>query len=286
MSTLPYRLRRPKKRTSCVVFASPHSGRKYPTEMVERSVLSPETLRSSEDAYVDQLFENSVSHGAAFLNAIYPRAWVDLNRQTDELDPALIETVANRTLNARVLSGLGVIPRVVANGRAIYSGKLTRAEADQRIAEVWQPYHAELNALLQETKAEFGQALLVDCHSMPREALKHVRTASGARPQIVIGDRHGASAHRVFVDGIEAAFRAEGFDVIRNVPFAGAFIAQHYGRPAFNQHCVQIEIDRSLYMDEKTLAPNDAFEDVKQALDRVARGIIDLDAQSLPLAAE
>lgn len=286
MSTLPYRLRRPEKRTSCVVFASPHSGRKYPVDMVERSVLSPMTLRSSEDAYVDQLFESSVSHGAVFLNAIYPRAFVDLNRQIDELDPALIESVANRTLNARVLSGLGVIPRVVANARAIYSGKLTRAEADQRIAEVWQPYHAALEELLQETKAEFGQALLVDCHSMPREALKHVRTASGSRPQIVIGDRHGASAHGVFVDGIEAAFRVEGFDVIRNVPFAGAFITQQYGRPARNQHCVQIEIDRSLYMDEQTLAPSDAFEDVKQALDRVARSIVDLDAPSLPLAAE
>lgn len=286
MSKVPYHLRRPEKRTSFVVFSSPHSGSDYPAEMLDRSVLSPQTLRSSEDAYVDRLFEGVPNHGAAFLNAVYPRAWVDLNRRIDELDPALIDTVVGRSLNARVLSGLGVIPRVVAGGRAIYSGKLTRAEADLRIAQVWQPYHLMLETLLRETKTLFGQVLLIDCHSMPREALKHVRTPSGARPQIVLGDRYGASAAEAFVDGVEAAFRTEGFDVMRNVPFAGAYISQHYGRPVQHQHCIQIEIDRSLYMDERTLTPSDAYQDVKHAIDRAARRIAQLDAGRLPLAAE
>jgi N-formylglutamate amidohydrolase len=286
MTKVPYRLRRPEKRTSCVVFSSPHSGCAYPAEMLDRSVLDAQTLRSSEDAYVDRLFENAPNYGATLLNAVYPRAWVDLNRRSDELDPALIETVLGRGLNARVLSGLGVIPRVVAGGRAIYSGKLTRAEADLRIARVWQPYHLMLETLLRETKTLFGQVLLIDCHSMPREALKHVRTPSGVRPQIVLGDRYGASAHEALVDGVEAAFRAEGFDVMRNVPFAGAYISQHYGRPAQHQHCIQIEIDRSLYMDERTLVPSGAYGGVKRALDNVARRIAQLDAGCLPLAAE
>lgn len=286
MSKVPYRLRRPEKRTSFVVFSSPHSGCEYPTEMLERSVLSPQALRSSEDAYVDRLFEDTPNYGAAFLNAIYPRAWVDLNRRSDELDPALIESVLGRGLNARVLSGLGVIPRVVAGGRAIYSGKLTRAEADLRVAQVWQPYHLMLETLLRETKALFGQVLLVDCHSMPREALKQAKTSTGARPEIVIGDRYGASASGALVDGIEAAFRAEGFEVLRNVPFAGAYISQHYGRPAQRQHCVQIEVDRSLYMDEKTLMRTEAYGDVKHALNGAARRIAQLGAGRLPLAAE
>jgi N-formylglutamate amidohydrolase len=286
MSKVPYRLRRPEKRTSCVVFSSPHSGCDYPSDMLERSILDPLTLRSSEDAYVDQLFENTPNYGATFLNAIYPRAWVDLNRRSDELDPALIESVLGRGLNARVLSGLGVIPRVVAGGRTIYSGKLTRAEADVRIAQVWQPYHLMLETLLRETKTLFGQALLIDCHSMPREALKHVKMSNSVRPEIVIGDRYGASARGALVNEVEAAFRDEGFAVWRNVPFAGAYISQHYGRPAQNQHCIQIEIDRSLYMDEKTLIPSDAYDDVKRALDRAARRIAHLDAGRLPLAAE
>lgn len=286
MNKVPYRLCRPEKRTSCVVFSSPHSGCDYPSDMMKRSVLDPFALRSSEDAYVDRLFSDTPSYGATFLNATYPRAWVDLNRRSDELDPALIDSVLGRGLNARVLSGLGVIPRVVAGGRAIYSGKLTRAEADVRIAQVWQPYHLMLETLLRETKTLFGQALLVDCHSMPREALKQVKTPKGVRPEIVIGDRYGASASSALVDGVEAAFRAEGFEVLRNVPFAGAYISQHYGRPRQHQHCVQIEIDRSLYMDEKTLIPLSAFDDVKQRLSGAARRITQLDAGRLPLAAE
>ena len=286
MSKVPYQVRRPEKRTSCVVFASPHSGCAYPSDMLDRSALGALALRSSEDAYVDKLFENTPAHGAVFLNALYPRAWVDLNRRSDELDPALIETVWARGLNARVLSGLGVIPRVVAGGRAIYSGKLTRAEADKRIAQVWQPYHLMLEALLRETKALFGQALLIDCHSMPREALKQVRTAKGMRPEIVIGDRYGASAGEGMVTAVEAAFRDEGFEVLRNVPFAGAYISQHYGRPLQKQHCIQVEIDRSIYMDETTLVPSKAYEDVRGALDRAARRIAHLDMGCLPLAAE
>jgi N-formylglutamate deformylase len=254
--------------------------------MLKHSILDPFTLRSSEDAYVDQLFVDAPNYGAVLLNATYPRAWVDLNRRSDELDPALIDSILGRGLNARVLSGLGVIPRVVAGGRTIYSGKLTRAEADLRIAQVWQPYHLMLETLLRETKTLFGQALLVDCHSMPREALQHVKTPNGARPEIVIGDRYGASASSALVDGIEAAFRAEGFEVLRNVPFAGAYISQHYGRPRQRQHCVQVEIDRSLYMDEKTLIPSIDFDDVKQRLSGAARRIAQLDTGRLPLAAE
>jgi N-formylglutamate deformylase len=254
--------------------------------MLERSVLDPLTLRSSEDVYVDRLFENTPSYGSVFLNALYPRAWIDLNRRTDELDPALITGVTPLSLNARVLSGLGVVPRVVANGRAIYNGKILRAEAEARIAQVWQPYHLMLEAVLRETKVLFGQVLLIDCHSMPREALKSARTPKGVRPQIVLGDRYGASASSGLIADVEAAFCAEGFDVMRNVPFAGAYITQHYGRPAQNQHCIQVEIDRSIYMNEQTLEPTEAYEDVRLALDGAAQRIAALEIGRIPLAAE
>lgn len=286
MTKVPYRLRRPAKRTSFVVFSSPHSGCDYPKEMLEQSILDPLTLRSSEDVYVDRLFENTPKYGSVFLNALYPRAWLDLNRRSDEFDPALIADVTPRSLNARVLSGLGVVPRVVANGRAIYSGKLSRAEADARIVQVWQPYHLMLETILRETKILFGQALLIDCHSMPREALKYARTPKGIRPQIVLGDRYGASASSALISDVEAAFRAEGFDVMRNVPFAGAYISQHYGRPAQNQHCIQVEIDRSIYMNESTLEPSDGYEDVRLALDGAARRIAGLEIGRMPVAAE
>ncbi|RPE64890.1 N-formylglutamate deformylase [Pacificibacter maritimus] len=286
MSTVPYRLYRPQKRRSFVVFSSPHSGCYYPAEMLERSVLDPITLRSSEDAYVDVLFENTPKYGATFLSAVYPRAWLDLNRHSDELDPAVIEGVSIRQTNARILSGLGVIPRVVANGRSIYSGKITRAQADMRIAQIWRPYHLMLETLLHETKTLFGQSLLIDCHSMPREALRNIKTATGRTPQIVIGDREGTSASADLVRDVEAAFRAEGFEVLRNIPFAGAYVCKQYGHPARNQHCIQVEIDRSLYMNEKTLERSADFEDVKSALGRAAQTIAAFDVGRVPLAAE
>ncbi|ATG48164.1 N-formylglutamate amidohydrolase [Celeribacter ethanolicus] len=286
MSKAPYLLQRPERRRSPVVFASPHSGRDYPAEMIAASVLDPLQLRSSEDAYVDRLFSDVPSYGAVLLSAVYPRAWVDLNRRADELDPALVEDVARVGLNPRIASGLGVVPRVVAGGRSIYRGKIRRAEAEARIDTVWRPYHELLKAVLDESRSLFGQAILIDCHSMPREALNAIRTARGKRPEVVIGDRYGASAAPGIVAAVEAAFRAQGFVVSRNVPFAGAYVAQHYGRPSSRCHAIQVEIDRSLYMNERTLVPRSDFPALRTRISAAARSIAEIGIEGLPLAAE
>jgi N-formylglutamate deformylase len=286
MSKRSYRLREPQEYTSYAVFASPHSGRKYPAVMLENSVLDALRLRSSEDAYVDCLFEDVTQYGAPFLDALYPRAWVDLNRGADELDPALIEDLSVGSMNPRILSGLGVIPRVVSQGREIYRGKLPRSEVTQRITHVWKAYHDALEALLLRTRESFGQSLLIDCHSMPRDALKGGVFAARTRPEVVIGDRFGASARPKFSAAVEEAFRAEGFVVARNTPFAGAYIVQHYGKPFQNQSAVQVEVDRSLYMNEVTLERSDAFDDVKAALGRAACRICEFASDSQELAAE
>ena len=264
-----YHLTRPTTRTTSVVFASPHSGRDYPESFLHRSVLNEHEVRSSEDAYVDLLFENVPEHGAPFLTACAPRAYLDLNRGADELDSALIEGVRRSAHNPRIASGLGVIPRVVANGRQIYRGKLTLIEAHQRIANHWRPYHDQLQTLLDESANAFGEAILIDCHSMPHEALENIGPPGGARPDIVLGDRFGAAAAGSIMERVEAAFASAGLRVARNMPFAGAFITQHYGRPARQQHAIQIEIDRALYMDEQTLKPHDGFEAFKTLLNGI-----------------
>ena len=251
--------------TTPFVFASPHSGRVYPQALLTQSMLSAHDLRSSEDAYVDRLFASAPSHGAPLLAARLPRAWLDVNRAADELDPALIDGQRRGAHNPRVTSGLGVVPRVVSAGRTIYAGKITQADARARIRDVWHPYHARLQQLLVESRARFGQAILLDCHSMPHEALDQVRVA-GRRPDIVLGDRFGASAETGIVDLIEQEFTRAGFTVSRNTPFAGAFIAQHYGRPRSHQHVVQVELDRSLYMDEATVTPHSDFANVQARL--------------------
>lgn len=267
--TETYRLFRPARQETSVIFASPHSGRDYSAAFVARSVLDLRTLRSSEDAFVDDLFAPAVAHGAPLLAARTPRAFVDFNRAPDELDPALIDGIARAPHNPRVSSGLGVIPRVVSGARAIYSGKLTLAEAEARISGHWHPYHEALRALVDQTHAAFGEAILIDCHSMPHEALEGQLRPGQIRPDVVLGDRFGAAASGRIVERIEAAFTAAGLRVARNAPFAGAFVAQSYGRPSGGRHVVQIEIDRSLYLDEAQIAPHAGFGRFSQRIEGV-----------------
>ena len=271
---------------SCVVFASPHSGRDYSATFLRGSVLDERAIRSSEDAFVDQLFDCAPEFGAAFIKAGAPRAFVDLNRARDELDPALIDGVRRQGHNPRVASGLGVIPRVVANGRAIYRGKITLDEAHRRIDAYWRPYHARLQGLLDEAHQRHGQAVLVDCHSMPHEAMDGVARSGMRRPDVVLGDRFGAAASAEVVDRVEAAFASAGFVVTRNTPFAGAYITQAYGRPGRGQHAVQVEIDRALYMNETLIRPNGVFDQVRDALRQVVGEIAQIGQGRLPLAAE
>jgi N-formylglutamate amidohydrolase len=284
MTRLAYTLIRPTRPTSSVIFSSPHSGRDYSASFRLSSVLDAAALRSSEDAFVDELFSCAPDLGAPLIVAVAPRAYLDLNRAPDELDPALIEGVARVPHNPRVSSGLGVVPRVVANGRAIYRGKMPMAEAELRIARYWQPYHAMLKSLIEQSRLDFGEAVLIDCHSMPHEAIEaHVRPGM-ARPDVVLGDRFGAAAGRDVVDRIEAAFTGAGLRVARNSPFAGAYITQAYGRPSAGQHAVQVEIDRALYMDEARIARRADFSGFRDLMTGVVAGIIGSAVGRFPMA--
>jgi N-formylglutamate amidohydrolase len=286
MHTAAYSLHLPARVTTPVVFSSPHSGRDYAPAFVSASALDALTLRSSEDAFVDELFARAPACGAPLLAARVPRAWIDLNRACDELDPALIDGVPRGGHNPRISSGLGVIPRVVANGRAIYVGRLTRAEAEARIDQAWRPYHATLRRLTDEALAGFGQAVLIDCHSMPHEAIEAHARPGQPRPEIVLGDRFGAAARRDVMDRIEAAFLAAGFRVARNAPFAGAYITQAYGRPSRGCHAVQVEIDRALYMDEARITRRPDFAALRDVIGDVIAEITGTRPARLPLAAE
>lgn len=281
-----FSLYHPRFRDTGVVFASPHSGSQYDATFLKETVLDERTIRSSEDAYVDRLYAFATECGAPFLCANTPRAYVDLNRGADELDPALIAGLRRATLNPRISSGLGVIPRVVAGGRAIYRGKMTLGAAQKRLSTHWHPYHNTLRQLMDESLMQHGQAILLDCHSMPHEALATSRKAGGPAPEIVLGDRFGASASTEIVDAVEGAFQDAGFRTARNMPFAGAFMAQHYGRPQAGRHVVQIELDRSLYMDEASITPNYRFTEMQKRLRTVIARIADIGRRKTALAAE
>jgi N-formylglutamate amidohydrolase len=281
-----YTIDNPRHRDTAVIFSSPHSGRDYAPAFREASLLDDHMIRSSEDAYVDQLFGAASACGAPLLCARVPRAFIDLNRAADELDPALIEGIARAPHNPRVSSGLGVIPRVVANGRHIYRGKMPLAAAEARIAQYWQPYHAALRRLMDESLARFGEAILIDCHSMPHEAIEAHARPGNPRPDVVLGDRFGAAAGRDVMERVEAAFASAGLRVARNSPFAGAYITQAYGRPSRRQHVVQVEVDRALYLNEATIELRPDFADFHRVITGVVAEIAGIGRKSVPLAAE
>lgn len=285
MSSDCFTLCRPARQDTPLVFSSPHSGRDYPAALLEATALDNRAIRSSEDAFVDRLFAAAPEFGAPLLTARTPRAFIDLNRASDELDPALIEGVMRPPHNPRISSGLGVIPRVVSNGRAIYRGKIPMDEALARIARYWTPYHNTLRDLMNGTRAAFGKAVLLDCHSMPHEAIEAHARPGAPHPEIVLGDRFGAAAGREVVDRVEAAFRRAGLRVVRNAPFAGAYIAQAYGRPSQGYHVVQIEIDRALYMDEARILPRPDFEAFRALIGEIILELTD-HWREMPLAAE
>lgn len=286
MPAMPYRLMVPEQHLTSCIFASPHSGRDYSEAFLADTVLDEVTIRSSEDAFVDLLLESAPRHGAPLLVATKPRAFVDLNRAAEELDPAVIEGARTGGHNPRINSGLGVIPRVVAGARAIYRGKIPLAEAAARIDGYWHPYHRRLGDLIAENLQQFGEAILLDMHSMPHEALEAMSPIGVRRPQIVLGDRFGVSASKLIVDRIEAAFVSQGLRVSRNAPFAGAFVTQAYGRPAEGVHAVQIEIDRSLYMDEALVRPNRDFAPFQRLMGRVVAALADIGRGEMRVAAE
>ena len=260
-----------------MVFASPHSGRLYPPDLLDASRLSPDALRRSEDAYVDALFAHAPAFGAPLICAAYARAYVDLNRAPYDLDPAMFADplpAFAREVGGRARAGLGSIARIVAEGEDIYRRKLTFAEADRRIRAVHAPFHAALEALLGAAHARFGAAVLVDCHSMPSAA------AEGA-PDVVLGDRHGASCAALVVDTAERALRGAGLRVVRNAPFAGGHITARHGRPAEGRHALQVEVNRGLYLHEPTLAPTSGWPAVQAAMDVLMGAMCTLDPARL-----
>ena len=249
-----------------LVLNSPHSGRRYPGGFLEQSRLDALSIRRSEDHYVDELFSAGVELGAPMLVAHFPRAYLDVNREPYELDPRMFDGVLPAYANIgsmRVAGGLGTIPRVVAENMEIYQRRFPVQEALDRVENIYKPYHACLRHLIVRTHVAFGFAVLVDCHSMP----SNIRVSgSGERPDFIIGDRYGTSALVELTRAAMHLLEEMGFVVVRNKPYAGGFITEHYGRPAKGLHALQIEVNRGLYVDEVTLARKPEFGVLQAAL--------------------
>ncbi|CDG39373.1 MULTISPECIES: N-formylglutamate amidohydrolase [Asaia] len=255
-----------------LILASPHSGRAYPQSFLGQSRLDLISLRRSEDAYVDLLFEASPSWGIPLLCAQFPRAYCDANRYAWELDPGMFRErlpEGSLTNTAKVRSGLGMMARIAGPGRGIYRYQLPVSEASQRIASCWLPYHEALEGMIERCKSRFGTCVLLDLHSMP--TIPHLRL-----PDIILGDLHGTSCAPEIVEGVAHRLGAQGFSVGRNRPYAGGYITERYGTPDWQVHVIQVEISRRLYLDEPTIRPSPDFASLRARLENALSGIIEL----------
>lgn len=258
----PFEVLAPEEQAAPLVFASPHSGARYPPDFVASSPLDLLSLRRSEDSFVDELFAAAPKFGLPLLRALFPRAYIDPNREPFELDPAMfadeLPSYAN-TQSSRVAAGLGTIARVVSSGQEIYSGKLRFTDAAERINTNYRPYHKALRGLLDATRERFRCYVLIDCHSMPSVGGPHDPDAGQERADFVLGDAFSASCGEEVVRLAEGTLKSLGYSVVRNKPFSGGFSTRHYGRPSLGMHALQIEINRALYMDEAAIKPSDGM---------------------------
>jgi N-formylglutamate amidohydrolase len=272
----PFEILAPAKHTAPLVFNSPHSGRIYLKAFLDASRLDLPGLRRSEDTFVEQLFAPVVTLGAPLMHAHFPRAYLDVNREPYELDPALIAESLPRyanTQSVRVVGGLGTIARVVAESEEIYRSPLRLVDVLERINQLYKPYHTALDGLMSACMQKFGIAVLIDCHSMPSSPLYET---GAARPDFVLGDRFSTSCNPEFTRLAAEQLKSMGYAVAFNKPYAGGFITEHYGRPAKGRQALQIEVNRSLYMDEASYERSENFNVVRRDISRLAEAMIEM----------
>ncbi|MEN8723008.1 MAG: N-formylglutamate amidohydrolase [Alphaproteobacteria bacterium] len=280
----PVELILPERQKLPIVISSPHSGDIYPPSFIENAVLDERTLRKSEDCHVHQIAGAAASADVPILSARFPRAFVDPNREAYELDPTMFRGRAPSHIkvgSARARGGLGTIARIVADGQPIYRDRLHYNEAEWRIHTFYRAYHSTLEELLAATRRQFGYAILIDCHSMPSSAIARQKALEGHAADIVLGDRFGRACRRPIIREVEKCFADAGFDVGRNAPYAGGYITEHYGRPNRGQHAVQIEINRALYMNERTLEPFPLLDTLGQVLTMIVDRLGELSPEEL-----
>ncbi len=279
----PLRLSAPLDGRSPLVLASPHSGTHVPRAALAFTRVPAPLLRRLEDAHVGRLLAPASAH-APLVEATHARAVIDLNRAETDIDPATVEGAAPRPLSDRTRAGFGLFPRIAAPGQPLLARPLPAAEAARRIATLHRPWHAALAEGLAAARRRHGIALLLDMHSMPPIGFDG--------PDIVIGDRHGATAAPRLVAALEAAFRARGFAVARNQPYAGGHTLERHAAPARGIHAIQLELSRHLYMNPDTLVPHAGFAPLSAQLADIVAELAALLAAplpvspSLPLAAE
>ena len=265
-----------------LVLDSPHSGVDYPKDF--RSALSLDVLRRAEDTHVEKLYDFAPGLGVAWVEALFPRSYLDANRDLTELDVELLEDAWPGPLStdpavlSKVRLGKGLIWRCTDEGLDLYDRKLTAAEVRQRIERCWHPYHAAVAQAIANAHARHGYSIHLNCHSMPAVAASHATEFPGlVHADFVIGDRDGSTANPALSRLVCEVLQGFGYDVAYNHPYKGVELVRRYGDPQAQRHSIQVEINRKLYMDERTLEPNAHFLTLRGHLLQMVEQLLVLD---------
>lgn len=265
MGTYPSPLIHPPRGSLPVLLSVPHSGRAYDNALLSNSVQGRLSLEQLEDPLVDRLAWRAIAGGVGAVIQPVPRAAIDCNRDEEEVDPAAIAAIGPAPVGPRARHGLGLVPSRTHRHGALWRRPIDRAELDRRIEQVHRPYHDALAQGLAALLAAYGEALLLDCHSMP--------SRRGSNADLVIGDRHGTSAAAWLSAEAARLARSAGFRVVLNNPYAGGAIVARHGRPATGVHALQVEIDRSTYLDRDGRAAKPGFDRTACLIEALASGL-------------
>lgn len=269
-----------------LVLDSPHSGVDYPEDF--RPAVDLAVLRRAEDTHVEKLYDFAPSLDVAWIEALFPRSYLDANRDLTELDVGLLaddwpEPLAtDPVVLSKVRLGKGLVWRCTDEGLPIYDRQLTAGEVRQRIERCWRPYHAAVAQAIEAAHARHGYSIHLNCHSMPAVAASHATEFPGlVHADFVIGDRDGTSAAPALSQLVCEVLRGFGYDVAYNHPYKGVELVRRYGDPARQRHGIQVEVNRKLYMDEETLEPNAGFETLRGHLRQLVQRLLVTDPRTL-----
>jgi len=267
---------------SALVLDSPHSGTAYPADFLFSC--DALVLRRAEDTHVEKLYDFAPSLGVHWVEAHFPRSYLDANRNTNEIDdtlldapwPGVIET--DSVVMSKVRLGKGLIWRTTDDGLPIYNRQLSVAEVDARIANCWQPYHAAVASAIDAAHAQHGYSIHINCHSMPAVASSKATEFPGeAHADFVVGDRDGTTAHAALSQLICSYLRSLGYSVAYNHPYKGVELVRRYSNPPGQRHSIQLEINRKLYMHEDTLEVTPGFKPLKMHLQSLVELLLKTD---------
>ena len=248
-----------------MLLSVPHAGRDYDAAILANAAQGRRALETLEDPLVDRLCWRAISSGVGAVVQNVPRAVIDCNRGEEEVDPGAIAGISPAPVGPRARYGLGLIPSRTQRHGTLWRRPIHRSELDRRVREIYRPYHQALREQLERLALLHGEALLLDVHSMPRRA--------GGQAELVIGDRHGTSSEGFLSAEAARLARSAGFRVALNEPYAGGAIVAGHGRPSGGIHALQLEIDRSAYLESDARTASPGFDRVANLIEMLANGL-------------